>query len=77
MGLQQKCKWFKSRENVKEGALVIIHSDNTPPQQWVLARMIKSFPGSDGKVRVVELKTSEGILRHSIHKIASLPNEID
>ena len=33
LSLQQKCKWFQSRENVKEGALVIIHEDNTPPQQ--------------------------------------------
>lgn len=73
--LQQRCKWFKTAENVQEGTLVIVHEDNIPPQHWLLARVIKAIPGRDGKVRVVDLKTTKGVLRRSIHKIAPLPIE--
>ncbi|GFR24875.1 hypothetical protein TNCT_411221 [Trichonephila clavata] len=33
----------------------------------------RSFPGNDGLVRVVEVKTSSGILRQAINKVVSLP----
>jgi len=26
--------------NIQEGDLIIVHEDNTPPQQWALARVI-------------------------------------
>lgn len=78
LSLQQKSKWFKPSTNIQKDALVIVHEDNVPPHQWVLARVINVIPGRDGKVRVVDLKTSKGILRRSIHKIAPLPsNQFD
>lgn len=77
LNLQQRCKWLKSCENIKVGELVIVHEDNIPPQHWLLARVVQAIPGRDGKVRVVDLKTSKGVLRRSIHKIAPLPIEAD
>ncbi|XP_065356116.1 uncharacterized protein LOC135950508 [Calliphora vicina] len=71
--LQQKAKWFKSSQNIQIGRLVIVHEDNIPPQQWLLARIVKVIPGRDEKIRVVDVQTSKGILRRSIHKIAPLP----
>ncbi|XP_075157719.1 uncharacterized protein LOC142230985 [Haematobia irritans] len=71
--LQQKSKWYKTYDSIEEGRLVIVHEDNIPPQHWLLARIVKSIPGRDGKVRVVDLKTTKGIFRRSIHKIAPLP----
>ncbi|XP_061387580.1 uncharacterized protein LOC133322632 [Musca vetustissima] len=73
LSLQQRSKWFTDEKNINEGQLVIIHEDNTPPQQWLLARIIKTIPGRDGKVRVVELKTKNGTSCRPIHKIAPLP----
>ncbi|XP_073827826.1 uncharacterized protein [Musca autumnalis] len=75
LSLQQRSKWFKEEENVKEGQLVVIHEDNTPPQQWLLARVTKPIPGRDGKIRVVELRTKNGSCCRPIHKIAPLPQQ--
>ena len=56
--LQEKRKWKTSSENVQEGQLVIIKEDNVPVMQWPLGRILKTYQGNDGKVRVVDLKTS-------------------
>ena len=71
--LQRRSKWTAAQPNIQAGQLVIIHEDNTPPQQWNLARVTSAIPGKDGKVRVVDLRTTKGILRRPIHKIAPLP----
>ncbi|KAF2883762.1 hypothetical protein ILUMI_22407 [Ignelater luminosus] len=67
--LQTRYKWFNKVSNLKEGMLVLIKNDNVPCQQWPIARITKVFPGKDNKVRVVEVKTSNG----SVTKIAVLP----
>ncbi|XP_065355117.1 uncharacterized protein LOC135949468 [Calliphora vicina] len=77
LNLQQKSKWFKPCANIEEGRLVIVHEDNLPPQHWVLARVVKAIPGRDGKIRVVDVKTSKGIYRRAIQKIAPLPLDED
>lgn len=73
LSLQGRAKWSKVEPNVIEGQLVVVHEDNTPPQQWQLARVTKAILGSDGQVRVVELKSKNGSFRRPIHKIAPLP----
>ncbi|KAL7726130.1 hypothetical protein ACLKA6_002600 [Drosophila palustris] len=71
--LQRRSKWTAAQPNIRAGQLVIIYEDNTPPQQWNLARVTSAIPGKDGKVRVVDLRTNKGILQRPIHKIAPLP----
>lgn len=71
--LQQKTKWVKPTANTIKDQLAFIHEDNTPPQLWLLGRIIATYPAADGHVRVVELKTKRGILKRPIHKIALLP----
>ena len=75
--LQQKSKWLKPQGNIKVGQIVILHEDNLPPQQWILARVIQTISGKDNKVRVVEVRTTKGTFRRSIHKIAPLPLDED
>ncbi|XP_037828868.1 uncharacterized protein LOC119616534 [Lucilia sericata] len=74
LSLQQRSKWSKTQPNINIGQLVIIHEDNTPPQNWLLARVTKTIFGTDGHVRVVELKSANGFCRRPIHKVAPLPN---
>ena len=71
--LQLRSKWLKAESNVCVGQLVLVHEDNLPPQQWQLARITSAIPGSDGRVRVVDLKINNGTLRRPIHKVAPLP----
>lgn len=71
--LQQRSKWCSPIENVEIGQLALIHEDNLPPQLWLLGRIVQTFPGADGNIRVVELKTKRGNLKRPIQKIAPLP----
>ncbi|UYV63725.1 hypothetical protein LAZ67_2005437 [Cordylochernes scorpioides] len=47
--------------------------DSTHPHHWPLARIIKTYKGPDGHVRVVDLKTSKNVFKRPITKIAPLP----
>lgn len=71
--LQQRPKWAAKQKNIKIGEMVLLREDNQPPLQWPLCRVIKTFPGKDGQVRVVEIKTATGKLTRAIAKICPLP----
>ena len=51
--------------------MVIIIEDNAPALQWSLGVVTKIFMGDDQLVRVVDVRTSRGILRRPIHKPVS------
>ena len=55
------------------GMLVLLREDNLPPMSWRLAVISETFPGLDGHVRVVKVKTSFGQLKRPIHKSVVLP----
>lgn len=74
--LQNRPKWLDTMRNIKIGSLVILREDNTPPLSWPMARVINVFPGHDGKVRTVEVKTPNGKTHvRSITKVSVLPLE--
>ncbi|XP_054259356.1 uncharacterized protein LOC128984099 [Macrosteles quadrilineatus] len=70
--LQQRSKWTHKTENIKVGDLVLIHS-SSPPLSWPLARVTQLHPGTDGQVRVVDLKTQHGYLTRPVVKVFPLP----
>ncbi|XP_053685941.1 uncharacterized protein LOC128735484 [Sabethes cyaneus] len=70
--LQVRYKWHKKVE-VEVGQLVLIKKDNMPVQKWLLGRIIEVIPGTEGVVRVVDVKTENGILRRPVSKLCFLP----
>lgn len=72
--LQYRPKWMKHFPNLKVNDLVLIKEDNCLPLNWPLGRIIETFPGSDNKVRVVKLKTQNGIYTRPITKVCPLPH---
>ncbi|GFX69207.1 uncharacterized protein TNCV_3563831 [Trichonephila clavipes] len=48
--------------------MVLIKDDNLPVNKWSLGRITNLVPGTDGKVRVVEIKTNKGNIKRSIGK---------
>ncbi|GFU42522.1 histone-lysine N-methyltransferase SETMAR [Trichonephila clavipes] len=48
--------------------MVLVKEDNLPPLQWSLGRVVQVFPGDDGAVRVVDVKTQRGQFRRPITK---------
>ncbi|KAM0724699.1 Pro-Pol polyprotein [Formica fusca] len=74
--LQQRVKWKLSKKtNIKEGTMVLIKNENTPPMSWPLGRIINIHPGPDNLTRVVTIRTSRGITKRALSKICILPVE--
>ncbi|KAL7723991.1 hypothetical protein ACLKA6_016358 [Drosophila palustris] len=70
LSLQQRVQWSKGEANLVEGAVVLVHDDNSPPQRWITGRVTRAIAGEDGKVRVAEIKTAAGVIKRPIHKLA-------
>lgn len=71
--LQERNKWQMKTPNLRVDTLVVLKEPNLPPSKWLLGRIIEVHPGTDHKIRVVTIKTSHGIYKRSITKIAPLP----
>lgn len=71
--LQVRGKWLKQSPNVRLDTIVLVKDDNLPPQCWKMGRVVNTYPGADGLVRVVDVKTQFGIFKRPIHKLAPLP----
>lgn len=75
--LQGRSKWkVANQSDLAEGNLVVLHEDNVPPMCWRLGRITKLHPGADGLVRVVIVKTKNGLFKRSVHKLSVLPIEV-
>ncbi|GFW75833.1 integrase catalytic domain-containing protein [Trichonephila clavipes] len=55
--LQARHKWQFEKENVTPNSMVILKNENLPPCKWTMGRILEIVKGSDGKVRVVKVKT--------------------
>jgi len=71
--LQGRKKWFKQTDNMAIGDLVAIHSPNHPPMSWQLGRIVEVHPGSDNIIRVVTIRTADGLLKRPVVKVTKLP----
>ena len=58
--------------NFKVSELVLVADDDTRRSKWPLARVTKTMPGEDGVVRVVELKTKDGVYTRPVLKLRRL-----
>ena len=67
-------KWHHRVENLSVGDIVLIREDGTVPTVWPLAKVTQTYPGKDGLVRVVDVKTSKGTYRRPVTKVATLMN---
>ena len=52
--------------------MVIIKEDNVPCLQWPIGRIVKVYRGADDLIRVVDVKTSNGVFSRPIHRLAPL-----
>lgn len=71
--LQTRRKWQTASNNLVVGDIVLIRSDVAPPSKWELGRVIECYPGKDGLVRVVKIKTAKSTFNRAVSKICLLP----
>ncbi|XP_029176335.1 uncharacterized protein LOC114944535 [Nylanderia fulva] len=70
--LAHRPKWSRVNQEACIGRLCLIRSEHTPPTRWPLARVTRLHPGSDGHVRVVELRTANTNLTRPVSKLVFL-----
>ena len=57
---------------LKVGDIVLISEDNAPRGKWPMGRVDRLFPGRDGLIRTVTLKTQRGLLRRPVQRLHRL-----
>lgn len=73
--LQRRGKWFSHLPDlIKVDSLVLIREDNTPPNAWVLGRVLEIHRGSDSVIRSATLRLPGGhTTKRPVHKLCVLP----
>lgn len=75
--LQQRYKWSVEQQNVKINDLVLLIDRNHPSITWTIGKIEETFPGKDGKVRVVSVRTKFGTFKRGITEICALPKSTE
>lgn len=71
--LQIKGKWFRQNKNPNKGEVVIVKDKSNFPSDWNIGRIVKTYPGTDGFVRIVNVKMKNGVKKRPIFKSVPLP----
>ena len=71
--LVSRSKWRKDPANLKVGQVVLIVDAAAPRGCWPLARVTRIFPGPDGRVRSVEVRSAAGgVYQRPVTKLCGL-----
>ena len=58
------------RRNLQVGDVVMYLEEHAVRGKWTLGKVIETYPGRDGRIRNVKLKTSLGEYRRPVTKVA-------
>ncbi|XP_021957208.1 uncharacterized protein LOC110853263 [Folsomia candida] len=70
--LTRREKWHQPAKPIKVGDLVLIVDDQAKRNTWERVRVEAVYPGKDHKVRVADIRTSKGLYRRPVSKLAVL-----
>ncbi len=70
--LSMRTKWVKERRNVRVGELCLMQDEQLHRGSWPMCRITQVFPGDDGKVRKVEVKTQHNTYIRPVHGLVLL-----
>ncbi|KAH8418177.1 hypothetical protein KR222_009573, partial [Zaprionus bogoriensis] len=68
-------KWANPKMNIEPSTLVLLKDDNLVQTNWRRGRVTKSIIGKDGLCRMVEVRTSNGVVMRSTHNVCPFPTE--
>ncbi|XP_055622908.1 uncharacterized protein LOC129766407 [Toxorhynchites rutilus septentrionalis] len=69
--ITKRSKWFTDCKPIESGDLVVVVEDRLR-NGWIRGRVLRVFPGRDGRVRSAEVKTATGVLQRPVAKLAVL-----
>ena len=70
--LQRRDKWRRPKSSLQVGDLVLLKMPDTAPTYWPMGRISATFPGTDGLVRVVNVKTATNELTRPVTQVCPL-----
>jgi hypothetical protein len=70
--LIKRSKWHSTTKPIQVGDVAIVADADGPRNSWPLGRVVATYPGKDGTVRVVDIKTSKGVYRRPVVKLIPL-----
>ncbi|XP_065192504.1 uncharacterized protein LOC135823588 [Sycon ciliatum] len=70
--LSARQKWKKPQSEVQVGDVMLLLSPDTPRGHWPLARVLETYPGRDGHVRVAKVKVGEKTFVRPIARLCPL-----
>ena len=65
-------KGFVPKCDLRKGSVVLIKEDNVPRLSWPLGVIVEVFPGKDGYIRSVNVKTSKGVINRPVQRLHDL-----
>ena len=60
--LSPRPKWHRSAENLEEHDVVLIIGEDKARGSWKMAEVVQLYPGKDDLVRVVDVKSADGVV---------------
>lgn len=75
--LNHRPKWLRLGEEVHVGRLCLLRNEITPPNKWPLGRVERLYPGADGVVRVVDVRTASSSYSRPVSKLILLPDSVE
>ena len=70
--LQSRGKWYKIRENMGVGDIVLLIDPDISRGKWQMGVVDNVYPGKDGLVRSVNVRTTSGTYDRPITKLCLL-----
>lgn len=67
----RRTKWFDDVKPVEVGNLVVLVEESAR-NSWTRGKVVKAIPGSDGRVRRVDVLTAKGVIQRPVTKVAVL-----
>ena len=74
--LQKRSKNVVETPNLQKGDMVFLTDERLAPLLWPLARVTDVFPGNDGQVRTIRVKTKTGEYNRVAFKARKLPIQV-
>ena len=65
-------KWRDVKPDIKDGDVVLVVDNTSPRGHWPLARVERTYPGSDGHVRTVDIRLGDRTYTRSITRLCPL-----
>ena len=64
--LSARRKWLRPRRDLKVDDVVLVMSPDTNRGNWPLGRVLETYPGKDGRVRVVKIQVGKGTTTRAV-----------